>query len=153
MPPGDAGQPADGVLIDADEAPGLADAAALVEVLEYGEGLLLGEVAVEEGRALALGEAVLAGLAVEEADVVELAVAGADREVAGVAAGIEDALGVLATEAREVVHAGDRSEPRGCDEVKGSRPDVVPILRRSPAQGSVILRHDRHQASREKNSA
>ena len=101
---GDAGQSDDGVGIDADQASCGPDATTLVEVLEYGEGLLLGEVAVEEGRALALGEAVLAGLAVEEADVVELAVAGADREVAGIASAVEGAVSVLATEAGEIVH-------------------------------------------------
>lgn len=109
---GHAGQPPDGVGIDADQASGGADAAALVEVLEHGEGLSFGEVAVEQGRALALGEAVLAGLAVEQPDVVPLAVAGADREIAGVTAAVEGALGVLTAEAREVVHAGDRSGPK-----------------------------------------
>jgi hypothetical protein len=138
----DAGQSADSVRIDADEASGLSNAAALGEVLKHGEDLLLGEMAVEQGRPLALGEAVLAGVTVEESDVVPLAVAGADREIAGVAAGVEGAVGVLAAEAREVVHAEKRSEPRGCDEFKGSRPDVAPILRCSPAQGSMILRHD-----------
>jgi hypothetical protein len=59
---GDAGQSAGRVGIDADEASGGADAAALVEVLEHGEGLLLGEMAVEQGRALALGEAYLQAL-------------------------------------------------------------------------------------------
>jgi len=83
----DAGQSSDGVGIDADQAPGGSDAAALVEVLEHGEGLLLGEMAVEQGRALALGEAVFAGLAVEQPDVVLLTVAGADGEVAGIAPG------------------------------------------------------------------
>jgi hypothetical protein len=104
---GDAGQATDRVLIDADQAAGGADAAALVEVPEDGEGLLLGEMAVEQGRPLALGEAALTRPAVEQADVVPLAVAGADREVAGGAAGVEGAVGVLTAEAREVVHAGD----------------------------------------------
>ena len=142
MLPGDAGQSADGVGIDADEASGRADAAALVEVLKHGEGLLLGEMAVEQGRALALGEAVLAGLAVEQSDVVLLCRSGADREIAGVAAGVEGAVGVLAAEVREVIPAGDRSEPRGSDEFRGYEPDVAPILRCSPAHGSIILSHD-----------
>jgi hypothetical protein len=107
MMTGDAGQSADGVGIDADQASGLADAAAFVEMLKHGESLLLGEMAVEQGCALALGEPILAGVAVEQADVVLRAVAGADREIAGVTAGVEGALGVLTAEAREVVHAGD----------------------------------------------
>jgi hypothetical protein len=140
---GDAGQATDRVLIDPDEASGGSNAAALVEVLKHGVGLLLGEMAVEEGRPLALGEAVLARLAVQQSDVVLLAVAGADREIAGIAAGVEGALGVLTAEAREVVHAEDRTEQRGSDEFKGSRPDMAPILRSSPARGSIILRHYR----------
>jgi hypothetical protein len=112
-------------------------------VLEHGEGLSLGEMAVEQGRALALGEAVLAGLAVEQSDVILLAVAGADREVAGVTRAVEGALRVLTAEAREVVHAGDRSEQRRSDEVRGrDEPEVANILRCSPVQCSVILRHD-----------
>jgi hypothetical protein len=139
---GEAGQSADGVGIDADQSSGGADAAALVEVLEHGEGLLLGEMGVEQGRALALGEAVFARLAVEQSDVVLLAVAGADGEIAGVAPGVEDALGVLAAEAREVVHAGDRFEPRRSDKVRGYEPDVAPILRCSPVHCSRLLSHD-----------
>ena len=54
------------------------DAAALVEVLEHGGSLLLGKMAVEQGRALTLGETILAGLAVEQPDVVLFAVTGAD---------------------------------------------------------------------------
>ena len=103
----DAGQPSDGVGIDADEASGAADTTALVEVLEYGQGCFLGEMAVEQGRALALGEAILARLAGEQSDVALLAVAGTDREIAGVSCAVEGALRVLTAEAREVVHAGD----------------------------------------------
>src|SRR5262249_55184879 len=134
---GDAGQSDDGVGIDADQASCGPDATTLVEVLEDGEGLLLRQMAVEQGRALALGEAVFAGAAVEQADVVLFAVAGADREIAGVAAGVEGAVGVLAAEAREVVHAGNRSGQKGSDEVREYKPDVAPILRCSPARGSI----------------
>jgi hypothetical protein len=102
-----AGQASDGVGIDADQASGAANATALVEVLEHGKGCFLGEMAVEQGRAFAFGEAVLAGLTVEQSDVVLLAVAGADREITGLTGAVEGALGVLAAEAREVVHAGD----------------------------------------------
>jgi hypothetical protein len=138
----DAGQASDGVGIDADQASGGADATALVEVLEDGEGLSFGEMAMEQGRALAFGEAVLAGLAVEQTDVVLPAVAGADREIAGVTAAVEGTLRVLTAEAREVFHAGDRSEQERSDEVRGDKPDVADIIRCSPVQCSVILRHD-----------
>src|SRR4051812_33992909 len=103
----DSGQSSDGVGIDADQASGASDTTALVEVLEHGESRLFREVAVEQSRALALGEAVLAGLAVEQSDVALLAIAGADREVPGVARAVEGALGVLTAEACEVVHAED----------------------------------------------
>jgi hypothetical protein len=139
---GDAGQSDDGVGIDPDQASGGADATALIQVLEDGEGLLLGEMGVEQGRALSLREAALAGVAVEQADVVLLAVAGADGKIASVALAVEDALGVLAAEAREVVHVGVRSGQRGSDEFRGYSPEAAPILRGSLARCSIILRHD-----------
>ena len=94
----------DRIGVDVDQASGLPDAAALGEVLEDGAGLLLGQMGVEQGRALALGEAVFAGVAVEQADGIVLTVAGADREISGVASSEEGAIGILAAEAREIVH-------------------------------------------------
>jgi hypothetical protein len=94
----------DGIGVDVDPASGLPDAAALGEVVEHRAGLLIGQLSVEERRALALGEAALTGLAVEQADVVVLAVGRADGEISGVASAEEGALGILAAEAREVVH-------------------------------------------------
>jgi hypothetical protein len=101
---GGAGQPDDGIAMGADQAAGLADAVALGEVVEDGSGLLVGHAAVEQRGALALGEAGLAGLTVEQSDVVILAVAVADGEVTGVAAAVQGAFGVPAAEAGEVVH-------------------------------------------------
>ena len=89
MVPGGAGQSDNGVAMDTDEAPGGADAAPLVEVFEYREGLLLGQVAAVQRRALALREAGAAGVAVEQAELLLLAVAAADREVAGVTFAVE----------------------------------------------------------------
>ena len=134
----DAGQASNGVGIDADQASGAADATALVEVLEDSEGLLFREVAVEQGRALAFGEAVLARLAIKQSDVVLVAVAGADREIAGVTDAVQGAFRVLTAKAREVVHAGDRSEQKRFDEVRGDEPDLAHILRCSPVQCSVF---------------
>lgn len=94
----------DGIAVDVDQAPGLSDAAALGEVLAHGAGLLLGQVGVEQRRALALGKAVLAGVTIEQPDVVLLAVAVADGEVFGVTLAVEAASGILAAEASEVVH-------------------------------------------------
>jgi hypothetical protein len=101
---GDAGQSDDGVAVDADEPSGGADAAALVEVFEDGVGLLLGEVTAVERRALALGEAGPAGVAVELPELLVLAESAADREVTGVALTVERTVRILAAEAGEVVH-------------------------------------------------
>jgi len=94
----------DRIGVDVDQASGLSDAAAFGEVLEHGAGLLFGQVSLEQGRALALGEAVFAGLTVEQADGVVPAIAPADREVSGVALAVEGTIGFLATEARKIIH-------------------------------------------------
>jgi hypothetical protein len=83
--PGGTGQSDDGIAMDADQASGGADAAALVEVLEHCVGLRLGQMAAVQRRAFALGEAGAAGVAVELSELLILAVVAADREVAGVA--------------------------------------------------------------------
>jgi hypothetical protein len=74
------GVPADGVFIDAHEATGLADAAPLLEVLQDRDGFLPGQAGGEQGGALALGEARLAGAA-DEHPAAPLAVAEANAEV------------------------------------------------------------------------
>jgi hypothetical protein len=94
----------DGVLVDADEAAGLADADALLEVGQDTEGLLLREAAVEQGRACALAEAAPAGAAGEHAASFAGPVAEGDAEVAACAAAVVGAVGVLAAEVLEVVH-------------------------------------------------
>ena len=130
---GGAGQSDDGVAVDADESSGGADAAALVEVLEHGVGLLLGQMAAVERRALALGEAGPAGVAVELSELLVLAESAADREVAGVASAVERTVGILAAEAGEVVHGV--SWPGGCqdrDATSGWERKTAPILRRIP---------------------
>jgi hypothetical protein len=113
--------------MDVDQAPGLPDAAAFAEVVEDRAGLLFGQMAVEQRRALALGEAVLAGLAIEQPDVVVLAVAGADGEVAGVAPAEEGAIGILAAEAREVVHGAGAPRRPGRDEIRDGERKVPAI--------------------------
>ena len=113
MVAGGAGQSDDGVAMDADEAFGLTDAVALGEVMEHGTGRLVGESAIEQRCSLALGEAGLAGVAVEQTDVILLAVAVADGEVAGPSSAVEGAVGILATEAGEIVHCGRRSLHEG----------------------------------------
>jgi hypothetical protein len=106
---GEQAQAADGVLTDTDQARGLADAAAVGEVGQDGQELVAGEAGAEQGRALALGEAALAGLTVEE-PVVGLAVAHTNGEVAGAAPAVVGAVGVEAAEAAEVVQRGGSRE-------------------------------------------
>jgi fermentation-respiration switch protein FrsA (DUF1100 family) len=95
-------QPGDGVLADPHQSGGLSGPAAVVEVLQDPQDLVVGEFGVEEGRPLELGEPGLAGLAVQEA-VVILAVVAADGEVAGAAAAVFRAVRVVAAMPREVV--------------------------------------------------
>jgi hypothetical protein len=107
-----AAQPRDGVAVDADESLGLADAAAVLEVGQGGAGHRLVEAAGEQRGPLALGEAGLAGLAVEQAAAVR-AVAGADGDVGAAALAVFDAVAVEAAEAGEVFHGGVRKAGDG----------------------------------------
>src|SRR5262249_33709455 len=88
--------------------------------------------AAVQGCALALGGASAAGLAVELAILLGLADSVADREVAGVAPAIELAVGILAAEAREVVHGEGRPGRPGQDEVREWERMTSLILRRIP---------------------
>ena len=142
MNSGGACQADNGVAMDADEAPGVADAVALGQVVEDRDGLLFGEVAAIQRRALTLGEAGPAGVAVELAELLVLAVVAADREVAGVTSAVERTAGILAAETCEVVHEANWPTARGGDvfgtELRQSRL----ILRTIPRHGSTYLGHD-----------
>jgi hypothetical protein len=92
------------VLVDADEAGGLADAHALAEVGQDGQGLVLGQSAVEEGGALPLAEAVLAGAAGEATPLLVSAVTEGHAEVAQAALAVVGACGILAAKGLEFVH-------------------------------------------------
>jgi hypothetical protein len=83
----------------------LPDAAAVPEVPEDGEGLVVGQPCAEQGGAGALGEAVLAGAAGQHAALV-LAVVESDPEVAAAAAAVVGAALVREAEGAEVVHQG-----------------------------------------------
>jgi hypothetical protein len=95
----------DGIFIGARQAGGLPDTAAVLEVLEDGEGFVVGQACAEQGGALAFGEALLAATAGEHAALV-LAVAEGDAEVALAAQAIVGALGILAAEEVKVFHEG-----------------------------------------------
>jgi hypothetical protein len=95
---------ADGMTAHPAEASGLADAAPFVEVLQDGVDLLGGEPGAEVDRALALGEAGLAGAAAEHAPRLVGAVATGHREVSRPAFAVVGARRIQATEPREIVH-------------------------------------------------
>jgi hypothetical protein len=95
----------DGVLADADQPAGLAHAAALGQVRQHGGRLLGRQAGVEQRRALALGEAGLAGAAAQQAPAVR-AVAGRHRQVAGAALAVVGAVAVQAAEAAQVIIVG-----------------------------------------------
>jgi hypothetical protein len=110
---GDQGQPHDRVFVDPHQAAGLADAAALLQMLEYREGFVLGELAVVQGRTLALGEAFLAGAASEDTAFLVGAIAEAHPKIVQAATAIVGTLRILAAEGFEVVHRGSsRSQAR-----------------------------------------
>jgi hypothetical protein len=94
----------DGVFINARQACGLADAAAVLEVLKDGEGPFVGESAAEEGTAFAFGETCLAGAADEHAALFGWAVAKANAEIGAAAQAVIRTVRVLAAEEAEVVH-------------------------------------------------
>jgi hypothetical protein len=85
--------------MDPDEAFGLADPAALDEMLEDGGQFFRGQAGVGERSTLAFGESGLAGVAVEQSDLLMSAVSVADREIAGVSPAVGRAVGILAAEA------------------------------------------------------
>jgi hypothetical protein len=114
----------DRIGVDLDQASGRSDAAAFGEVWEHGAGLRLGEMGLGQRRALALGEAVLAGLAVEEADRFVPAVPPTNREVSGLALAGERAIGFLAAEAREIVHGVETPAGRERDRVRSWERDA-----------------------------
>jgi hypothetical protein len=125
---GHACQPHDGVAVDADEPLGLADAVALDQMREDRDGLLGRQMRMGQSGALAFGEAGLAGAAEEQADLFALAVSIADRQVAGVASAVERAIGVLAAEAREIVHGRGPTEVATGSGIIGRNPQNNPVL-------------------------
>jgi hypothetical protein len=102
VPPGHQRQPGDRVLVDPDQSGGLADPAALGQVLQDRQDLVMREPGVEKRRPLELGEAGLAVAAVEQA-VAGLAEVVDDEDVAPAPSAVGVAFGVVAAEAREVV--------------------------------------------------
>src|SRR5579859_3323854 len=91
-----------GVLVHADQASGLANADPLGDVAQDGDDLVFGQLGAEEGGALALREAGLAGAAAEQAPLVG-AVAHGGGQVALAAEAVVGAVAVLAAESTQVL--------------------------------------------------
>jgi hypothetical protein len=115
--PGQKGQPCDRVLVDPDQPGGLADAAPLGQVLQDRQDLVVGELGIEERRPLELGEAGLAGAAIEQA-VAGLAEVVDDKDVVPAPSAVGVAVGVLAAEAGDVVHGRGASWADPCRRVR-----------------------------------
>ena len=86
------------VLIHPDQATGLANAAILLEVVQHGNGFVLGKFAAVESRPFAFGETLLAGSAGQDTAGFSRAVAKADAQVVQAPAAVVLALRVLAAE-------------------------------------------------------
>jgi hypothetical protein len=99
---GPQGRADDRVLVRARQSAGLTDAAALLEVGEDVEDLVVGEAGAKQGSALAL----LAGAAGEQAALLVLTLAEGAAAVVAAAAAVVGALGVLAAETAEVIGPG-----------------------------------------------
>src|SRR5215471_1309435 len=93
-----------GVLIDADQAGSLADAATILEVLEDSQGAVVGQAGAEQSGAFAFAEALLTGAAGEHTVSAPLAVAEGDAEVALTAQAVVGTLRILAAEPIKVFH-------------------------------------------------
>jgi hypothetical protein len=107
------GQAHHSVLVDTDQAAGLTDAAALLQMLEDRESFVVGKLTAVEGRAFAFGEAFLAGTAGEDPAFLLGTVAEADAEVVQATATVVGTLGILAAKGFQVVHRGSsRSQAR-----------------------------------------
>jgi hypothetical protein len=99
----------DGILVHPDESAGLADADALGDMIQDRDDLLFRQSGVEQGRALAFGEARLAGAASEHAALLR-AVAEADAEVSQSPFAVVRAVGILTAEAGQVLAHGGLPE-------------------------------------------
>jgi hypothetical protein len=93
----------------ADEPGGGPHTVTVGQMLKDREGLLRGQLRAEQRRALAFGEPIPAGAAVQEPDVPVLAVTGADRQVAEATLAVVGTVVVLAAETGNVVVHGSAS--------------------------------------------
>jgi hypothetical protein len=121
---GHGGQPHHRVLVDPHQATGLADATIFLEVVQDGDGFVRGELAMEQGDPLALGEPLLTGAAGQHPPLTVRAITEANPQVVQAAAAVIGTGGVLAAEDFQVVH-GSLVLPS--DPKKGPRSCIYPI--------------------------
>jgi hypothetical protein len=95
-----------GVLVHADEASGGPGPAALADVIQDVDGLGVGQSGLLQDGALALGEAGLAGAAVDHADAMAFATVAPEGEISVAPEAGVGALGILAAEVFDGMHAG-----------------------------------------------
>jgi hypothetical protein len=99
-----------GVFIDPRQAGCLADAAAVLQVLEDSEGLVVGKLGAEQGGAFAFGEAGLASAAGEHPPAFAGAVAEADAEITFAMQTIVRAIRILTAKEIQVFHEQHHSK-------------------------------------------
>jgi hypothetical protein len=119
-----ASQTRDGALVDLEQAAGLSDAAAVVEMLQDGEGFVLGQMGLEQRRALALREAGLAGLAPQQTTRPVRPVEAARPDVATAALAVVRTVGVEATVSRKIFHHSTSGTSGELDESPRSPPII-----------------------------
>jgi hypothetical protein len=100
----DHGQAYHGVLVDTDQAARLPHPAALLEMVEHGQCLVVGQLAAIQSGAFAFAKAELAGAAGQDTAVLVGAVAEADAQIGKTPLTVVRALRVLAAEDFQVVH-------------------------------------------------
>jgi hypothetical protein len=101
---GDDGQAHDRVLVNADQATGLAHAATLLQMPEDGERFVVGQFGTIQRRAFTFREAFLAGATGENAPLFVGAVAETNTQIVEAALAVVGTSGVVATEGCQVIH-------------------------------------------------
>jgi hypothetical protein len=105
MGPGQGDIASDRVLIDSHHAAGSPRTAALADVAQDIEDLLMGQAGLLQDGALALGEAGLAGATEDHADALTLAAPAAEGEISVAPETCARAAAILATEVFDGMHA------------------------------------------------
>src|SRR4029079_12980099 len=125
----------DRVLIHLHQATGGASPTALSDVVQDGMDLRVGQPGLLQDGALAFGEASLAGAAVDHPDASGLAAVAAEGEIAEAPAAGLGALGILAGELLDGMHAGPSGSQQSRDTPLGRIAPSVTSISRGGGQG------------------